>query len=68
MALSWEEQTLIDGLQVFEVSRPNQVIVFLILQTDEQKMQMVDYLLEHRDATEQEILTKAQEISGERTP
>lgn len=58
------EQLLIDGLKLCGVSKGMGAVIFLTLKTEENMLEMCDYLADHRDATEQELLNKAREIAG----
>lgn len=62
MALTRTEELLIDGLRLFDLTEEEQEGIFLFLETEEQQNKMIDFLLENRNATGQEILRKTKEI------
>lgn len=68
MRLSQFEEILVGYLKTYQMQERSRAMIFLMLENDTQMEEMCWFLEEHPDATEQEILTKAQEISGERTP
>ena len=64
MAPTEIEQALIDGLEVFKVLRGISAHIFLLLNGEEQYLEMIHYMLEHRDATGEELLEQARKIAA----
>ena len=63
MELSETQKLLIRGLMLFPVSEENQEAIFLFLFKSEENMwSMMDFLANNRDATEQQILKKLENI------
>ncbi len=63
MELTETQKLLIRGLRLFPISEENQEAVFLFLFKCEEKMwEMMDFLAENKEATEQQIMKKLTEI------
>lgn len=56
MALTETEKLLLDGLMVFGLDKEDILIVMALLETEEQQDQMIEFLVNHRSATQQDIL------------
>ena len=56
MELTKMETLLIDGLRFFDLSDEDQEAIFLILRTEEQQVLMMDYLVDNRNASGQDIM------------
>ena len=56
MALTQTEKFLIAGLKLFDLTEEEQESIFLMLQTEEQQVAMMDFLAANRNATQQDIL------------
>ena len=63
--LSELEQDFIDGLKTFPISEVSRVIIYLQLHTDAMKIEMMKYLLQHPNATENQMLAEAERINRE---
>lgn len=57
------EQALIDGLEAVKVRRGISAQIFLILEEDRQQVEMIQYVMDHRKATGEELLMVAREIA-----
>ena len=64
MELSGNEKLLIQGLQICGISKGMSAVIFMTLQTDEQKLEMCNYLADHKDASDEELLEQARRIAG----
>lgn len=64
MALTRNGQLLIDGLELFGVQDGISAVIFILLKGDEKKMRLMEYMVEHQNATQDELLQKAREIAG----
>lgn len=62
MSFTQTEKHLVIGLKLFGLTEENQRAIFLALQTEEQQRAMVDYLMEHLNADEQDILKETVRI------
>lgn len=63
MELTETQKLLIRGLRLFPISEENQEAVFLFLFKSEEKMwEMMDFLAENKEATEQQIMKKLTDI------
>ena len=63
--LSELEQGFIDGLKSFPITETSRVIIYLLLHTDAMKIEMMKYLLQHPDITENQMLAEAERINRE---
>ena len=61
--LSKAQEMLIECLQFLKISKDAIIGVMMMIPEDEQIAEMASYLLENRQATENDILEKAVEIS-----
>ena len=59
------QKRLIHCLASANISEPTRVIAFLQMDDDEQCLQMCEYLSEHKDAADPEIMAAAKRIAGE---
>lgn len=62
MELTMHQKHLILGLRLFDLTEEEQKAILLFLETEQDQVAMIDYLLENRHATKQDILTKLAEI------
>ena len=62
MALTKLESILAVGLELFPISKGNQALVFMQMESESQQKEMIWFLAEHEKATEQEILDAAKRI------
>ena len=62
MKLSEVEKLLIYGLAQFEIEDGLQRAIFLLLDTDDMKEEMINWLATHLQATEEEIKAQAGKI------
>lgn len=60
-----EGKNLIDGLCVFEIPDGKQAIIYLMLKTDKQKAMLIDFMLDNKNATEDQIMAEAEKISNQ---
>ena len=66
MELTMHQKHLIRGLRLFDLTEEEQEIIFLFLEKEEEQIEMIDYLMDHQHATQQDILGKLFEILGKR--
>ena len=57
------ERLLIAYLKLSNISKGNGAIVYVMLDTQEKKLEMCSYLAENPEATEKEILATAEKIA-----
>ena len=62
MALTEVQKTLIQGLVEYGVEKEAIPGIILSLKTEEKQWEMIDYLLDNRQATQTDILMKLVEI------
>jgi len=62
LALTLTQKLLIYGLTLFHLSEDTQKAIFHVMNTEEEQLQMIAYLMKHPQATEQEILDHMGEI------
>ena len=66
MAVSEIEQLLIDYLRISKAKRDVQVIAFIMTgDSEDQMLELCQYLSENEEATGEEILAAARRISGQ---
>ena len=65
MKASETGQILTAGLRLSGVSRGTQATVYVMMETDEQKMKMCEFLSINRDVTDVQILDEARRIAEE---
>ena len=63
MAMTNTEAMLIDGLKLFGLTKEEIVVTLLSLNTEEKQNQLIDFLVNHRSATTQEVLRKSRKIA-----
>ena len=57
------EETLVYGLMQFPLSEEDQFNIYLLLQTAEEQILMIEFLASHLDATKQEVMKAAFQIA-----
>ena len=62
MALTQLEKDLLSGLKAFGVAKDEAVATMMFLQKEEEREELLDYMLNHLKATEQDIMGKVVEI------
>ncbi len=62
MKLSLTERMLAYGLTLFPLDEETQWVIYSFLETEEEKIQMIAYLIDHEEATEQDIMAALFEI------
>ena len=58
------EQALLGLLRLSNVRKAMRAVILLLLKTEDQKIELCEYLLEHEEATEMEIYEHATLIAG----
>ena len=58
------KQALIDGLKLREVSNGKAAAIYCMIETDEKRMDMIQYILENKKGTEDEFLNEARRIAA----
>lgn len=58
------EQMLIDGLQLFPLKEGQRLRIFLMMDTEAQMLKMCQYMAKNLDATADELMAKAVQITG----
>ena len=64
MALTEIEERLIDGLKIDGVRKGAAMAVFLMLKEDNQRMDMIEYLLSKERVTDEEALDMANRLAA----
>jgi len=64
VALSITEKLLLDGLRLFQLSKGNCILVMMLMDTDEKRWILMDYLTNTLNATENQIVDKAYRIAA----
>ena len=62
MELTEIQKLLIRGLMFFPLTEKEREAIFLILESDEEKMMLMEYMAEHLNATAQELKNEAGRI------
>ena len=62
MELTQLEKDLLSGLKAFGVEKDEAVATMMFLQKEEEREELLDYMLNHLKATEQDIMGKVVEI------
>ncbi len=65
MALTELEKNLIAGLKLNSVPKGNGIAIMLHLKTEDAQLEMLQYVLEHEEATADELLALAQRMGAE---
>ena len=60
--LTKTQNMLIYGLKQFKISKENRVSIALFLESEEDQILMIDFLIHNQEATEQEILKAVRNI------
>ena len=63
MGLSETEKMLIHGLKLFPVSKGKSMLILAMLENEEQQNEMMEYMVSHTKATEDELLEQARMIA-----
>ncbi len=64
MALTEVTQLLIDGLHLYLKNTGEIILVCMWLQKEEQQIEMLLFLRDNKEATEQEVMDEARRIAG----
>lgn len=64
MSVTKIEEALIGYLTLSKIDRGTRVLIFFLLKSEDQKLEMCRYLRANEEATEEELLAKAREIAG----
>ena len=65
MALTEAQKILKAGLTLTPLTKGNQAIIFLMMETEEQIIKMARFIVENKQATEKELMAEAQRIATE---
>ena len=63
MELTETEKYLISGLKLQKVSKGKLAAICLMLETEKQQMKMIQYIAEHEDATDDDLMRLARRIA-----
>ena len=58
------EHLLLSGLRFFPLKEGQRLRIFLMMDTEEQMLEMCQYMAQHLDATADELMAKAVQITG----
>ena len=61
--LTQAQKDLLRGLKIFRVDEEGIIVIMLMTQKAFQTEMMIDYIISHEKATQEELLSKAMEIS-----
>ena len=64
MELTENQKLLINGLKAFGVSKGKAAAIFMTAQRERHAVALMEYMADHPEATEEELLDKAREIAG----
>ena len=64
MEVTETEQMLIDGLQLFPLKEGQRLRIFLMMDTEEQMLKMCQYMAKNLDATAEQLMAKAVQLTG----
>ncbi len=62
MALTEVEEMLLSGLKLYNIGAGKAAMITLILESEEQKIKMLEFIVEHEQATEKELVDEAWKI------
>ena len=65
MELTEAQKLLIECLKHFGVSKGRAMAVFMMLQEDDQRMDMIEYLLNEPEMTDEKAMEKARELAAD---
>lgn len=63
MALTKAEKLLLRGLKLFELKRGNAMLVMMLMDTEQKRWDLMEYMVANQYATEDEILAKGHQIA-----
>ena len=66
MPITEVEKLLISGLKLCGVKKGIGMVILLLLKEEDQQMDMIEYIVEHKQATEQELLNVARRMAAQR--
>ena len=58
------ERHLLQGLRFFPLTKGQRLRIFLMMDTEEQMLDMMRYMKNHQNATADELMAQAVEITG----
>ena len=58
------EHLLLSGLRLFHLKESQQLRIFLMMDTEEQMLEMCQYMAENQTATPEQLMSKAVQITG----
>lgn len=62
MALTTAEKHLMEGLGFFDMKKGNQVLALMLMDTDEKRWELINFLAAHEGAAEDEVMDAAYRI------
>lgn len=63
MALTKAEELLLRGLKLFKLRRGNVILAMMLMDTEEKRWVLMEYMAKNENATENEIIAEAYRIS-----
>ena len=63
MELLLTQKLLLDGLKLFRVSKGQCMVIMMLMDTEEKRWRLMEYLQNHLNASEEEIMTQARRIT-----
>ena len=66
MRVTKTQKLLLTGLNQFNTKKQNRIIIMMCLEKEDDQLLMIDYLLSHQDATEQDIMNALGDILEQR--
>ena len=66
MRVTKTQKLLLSGLNQFNTKKQNRIIIMMCLEKEDDQLLMIDYLLSHQEATEQDIMSALGDILKQR--
>ena len=63
MELLLTQKLLLAGLKLFRVSKGQCMVIMMLMDTEEKRWSLMEYLQNHLNASEEEIMTQARRIT-----
>ena len=63
MKMTEAEELLLDGLKLFPMQKGNMILVMFLMETDAQRWELIEFLANTQNASENEIMSMARQIA-----
>lgn len=64
MSLTTAEKLLMEGLGFFDMKKGSKVLALMLMDTEDKRWNLINFLADHKDATEDEIVAEAYRIAA----